>query len=456
MRPKNIVAEWKPEDAQFWESVGRRIAQRTLWLTTFALTLSFSTWFVWSAVVVYLNDVGFHLTVGQRFWLAAVPGLSGATWRIVHTFLILKFGTRTVVTLSTLSLLVPSIALGVVVQHPTTPYSILLLLAATAGFGGGNFSSFMPSTSLHFPRAQQGTALGIQAGIGNFGVSLVQFLVPMVIAVPVFGALGGSNQTWISGGMSKDHWLQNAGYIWVVPVLVSTLLNWLFLKNLPVRGSVAAQFVIFRRKHTWIMVVLYIMTFGSFSGLSASFPLLIKELFGGLPGGPNPLTYAFLGPLVGSAMRPIGGWLSDRIGGGVVTLACALILSLGAVAITFTTHPKAASDFAPFLALTLLLFFAAGIGNGSTFQQIPFIFPPREAGPVLGFTAAIAAYGSFAFPALFGWSLNSYDSPNVVYYGLLVFYLVSAALAWWYYARPGCEKPCKPAARLPQGDVPHP
>lgn len=452
---RSPITRWSPEDPGFWESTGKRIARRTLWVTTFGLFLSFATWFIWSVVVTQLNNVGFNFTVEQRFWLAAVPGLSGATWRIVHTFLILRFGSRSVVTLSTLSLLVPAIATGIAVQNPSTPYSVLLGIAALAGAGGGNFSSFMPSTSLHYPRAKQGTALGIQAGIGNFGVSAAQFIIPAVILAPVFGALGGGPQTWTGGGATKLMWLQNAGYVWVVPILVSTLLCLWGLNDLPIRKPVREQFVVFRRKHTWVMLVLYIMTFGSFSGLAASFPMLIKTLFGDLPGAPDPLAFAFLGPLIGSATRPPGGWASDKVGGGFVTLVCAVLLCIGSVAILPFTAPRSAADFTPFLAVMLLLFFAAGIGNGSTFQQIPFIFPPQEAGPVLGFTAAIAAYGAFLFPALFGSAIAASGSPNGVFTFFAVFYAACAVLTWWYYVRPGCEKPCRPrpTAADPPGSV---
>lgn len=443
------ITHWNPEDAAFWEREGRDRARRALWVTTFGLFLSFATWFIWSVVVVHINNIGFNFSVSQRFWLAAVPGLSGATWRIVHSFLILRFGSRTVLTLSTASLLLPSLGVGIALQNPGTPYHVLLIIAAFAGAGGGNFSSFMPSTSLHYPRAKQGTALGIQAGIGNFGVSAAQFLIPMVIAAPVFGALGGGPQTWAGGGVTKQMWLQNAGFVWVVPVLVSTLLCWWGLRDLPIRRPVREQFVVFRRKHTWVMLALYIMTFGSFSGFSASFPLLIKVLFGDLPGAPDPLAFAFLGPLIGSATRPPGGWLSDRVGGGRVTLICAALLCVGALGVTLTTAPRSAADFAPFLAMMLLLFFAAGIGNGSTFQQIPFIFPPKEAGPVLGFTAAIAAYGAFLFPALFGWAITTLGSPNSVFFAFFAFYLACFVLNWWYYTRRGCEKPCRPAAPSP-------
>lgn len=439
------IGRWEPEDPHFWETTARRLSYRTLVITTIALTLSFATWFVWSAAVVHLNSVGFKLSVSESFWLAAMPGLSGATLRFIHSFLILRFGTRTVLTLGTASMLIPSIGLGLAVQNPATPYWVLLLLAAFAGFGGGNFASFMSSTSLYFPRSKQGTALGIQAGIGNFGVSLVQFVIPIFITLSVFGTLGGEAQTWSSGPVTKPMWLQNAGYVWVIPVALSTLLCWFGLVNLPIRRPIKGQLVIFQRKHTWIMLLLYIMTFGSFSGLSASFPLLIKELFGQLPNAPQPLTYAFLGPLIGSLIRPIAGWLSDKVGGGLVTLVSSVLLCVGAIGITFTTSPQSAADFMPFLVWMLVLFFASGIGNGSTFQQIPFIFPPAEAGPVLGFTS-IAAYGSFFFPILFGWTLSTYASPNVAFYIFFAFFVVCAFLNWWYYTRAGCERPCKPVA----------
>ena len=439
---KRKIERWEPEDAQFWEATAKPVAYRTIAITTFALILSFATWFAWSAAVVHLNNIGFVLSVNERFWLAAMPGLSGATLRFIYSFLILRYGTRTVVTLGTASMIIPSIGLGMAVQDPGTPYWLLLVLAALAGFGGGNFASFMSSTSLYFPRAQQGTALGIQAGLGNFGVSLVQFAVPIVITMSVFSTLGGDAQTWTSGSATRPMWLQNAGFIWVIPVVISTVLCWLGLVNLPIRRPIGKQLVIFGRKHTWIMLLLYIMTFGSFSGFSASFPLLIQQVFGQLPNAPQPLAYAFLGPLIGSLIRPPAGWISDKVGGGVVTFVSSILLCIGAIGVTFSTSPQTAADFMPFLLWMLLLFFASGVGNGSTFQQIPFIFPPQEAGPVLGFTS-IAAYGSFLFPVLFGWALTSFGTPNMAFYIFFGFYAFCLVLNWWYYTRPGAEKPCK-------------
>ncbi len=433
---------WAPEDPVFWSQTGARVASRTLWITTAALTLSFATWFMWSAIVVRLNSVGFKLTSGQLFWLVALPGLVGATLRIPYSFIVQLFGTRRVVTLATASLAIPSVGVGIVVQRPDTPYWVLLLLAAAAGFGGGNFSAFMPSTSLFFPKAKQGTALGLQAGIGNFGVSLVQFSTPLVIGAALFGGLGGEPQSITQAGATRDIWLQNAAFLWVLPVVIVTISAALFLRSIPVSANLSEQAVIFRRKHNWVMTSLYIMTFGTFSGFSAAFALLIKELFGKLPGAPDPLKYAFLGALIGSATRPIGGMVSDKLGGAKVTMVSGALLLVGSLAITLFTAPTSADQFTPFLALMLLIFFASGIGNGSTFRMIPVIFPPKEAAPVLGWTAAVAAYGAFFIPMLLSGAISKFGSPNAAFYGLAVFYALNLGLCGWFYARKGAEVPC--------------
>ncbi len=437
-----VVARWDPEDRVQWEAGGARLASRTLWITTGALLLSFATWFMWSAIVVRLPELGFPLSVSQRFWLAALPGLIGATLRIPYSFVVQMFGTRAVVTLATGSLLVPAVGVGLAVQDPQTPFWVLALLACAAGFGGGNFSAFMSSTSYFFPRARQGTALGVQAGIGNLGVSAVQFLTPIVITAPMFGALGGGSLDWTRAGATRPVWVQNAAFIWVVPVVVFTLAAALWLRSIPVKGTFGQQAVIFRRKHTWVMTALYVMTFGTFSGMSASFALLIREIFGAFEGAPDPLAFAFLGALIGSLTRPPGGWLSDKIGGAPVTMACGALLLVASLAVTRYTAPASTSDFAPFLVLVLVIFFASGIGNGSTFRMIPVIFPRQEAGPVLGWTAAIGAYGSFILPMLFGWSLGRFGTVNVAFWFLAVFYAFNLVLCWYYYARRGAEVRC--------------
>ncbi|WP_243026633.1 MFS transporter [Thermus albus] len=434
------IREWNPEDPKRWDP---GLAWRTLWITTFNLTLAFITWFAVSALVVRLPKVGFELSTTQLFWLTAMPGLAGGTLRIVWTFLPPILGTRHLVTFSTLLLLIPLLGWGFAVQNPETPYWVLLLLAFLAGIGGGNFSGFMPSTSYFFPKRLQGTALGLQAGIGNFGVSVVQFVTPWVIGFALFGSLLGGPQTFTpKPGVSQPIWLQNATFLWVPLVLVGAWLAWVYLRSVPVRANFREQFDIFRDKHTWIMTSLYIMTFGSFSGFSAIFPLLIREVYGKFDGAPDPLRYAFLGPLVGSLARVVAGPVSDRFGGAIVTQVSAIGLFFSALLVTLFAHPTSLEQFAFFVLAMLLVFFFSGVGNASTFKQMPMIFPPRQAGGVIGWTAAIAAYGPFLFSTLAAYTQRVTGGFTAFFYGLMVFYALNLFLNWYYYARKGAEKPC--------------
>lgn len=439
------LSQWEPEDPTFWEKTGKRVAWRTLWITTYSLILSFITWFMVSAIVVRLPGVGFQFSTTQLFWLTAMPGLAGGTLRIIWTFLPPILGTRHLVSLSTLLLLIPVLGWSYAIINPGTPYGVLLLLAFLAGIGGGNFSGFMPSTSYFFPKKLQGTALGIQAGIGNFGVSIVQFITPWVVGFALFGSslvgLGGP-QTFSKGPVSQPMWLHNAAEVWTLFILLAAVLAWFFLKSVPVRANFREQFDIFRDKHTWIMTSLYIATFGSFSGLSAVFGLLIKQLYGKFEGAPDPLTYAFLGPLVGSVLRVIFGPIADRVGGAVLTTVSTVGMLFSAVAISFFVHPTGLEQFPYFVAFMLFIFFFAGIGNASTFKQIPMIFDPRKAGGVIGWTAAIAAYGPFFFSIIIAAIIARAGHPTAFFYGLAVFYGFNIALNWYFYARKGAEKPC--------------
>jgi NNP family nitrate/nitrite transporter-like MFS transporter len=438
-RGKTWLRHWQPEDAAGWDS---GLAWRTLWITTANLIMAFIVWFVVSALVVRLPGIGFKLTSSQLFWLAAMPGLAGGSLRIIHTFLVPLYGTRHVVTFSTLSLLIPAVGWFYAVQDPTTPYWVLLLLAFMAGLGGGNFSSFMPSTSLFFPKRLQGTALAIQAGIGNFGVSVVQFLTPWMIGFAMFGALAGEPQTFTKGSATSPIWLQNATAIYIPLIVICAAFAWVFLRSVPVRANFREQTDIFKMKHAFFMTLLYIMTFGSFSGLSATFPLLIRQLYGGLPGGPDPLAYAFLGPLVGSIVRVLAGPVSDRLGGARVTQFAGIGMIACAIGVTFYTSPTSMADFPWFVGFMLGLFFFAGVGNASTFKQMPMLFPPRQAGGVIGWTAAIAAYGPFACGLMLGYSIDLFGSPNAFFYWAAFFFAVCVAINWWYYARKGAEAPC--------------
>ncbi len=439
------LQHWEPEDASFWQTHGSAIAWRTLTITTIALVISFATWFMMSAVVVRIPQIGFKFNTMQLFWLAAMPGLAGGTFRIINTFLIPIYGSRHVITVTTFLKLIPCVGIGLAVMNTGTPFWLFILLALLAGLGGGDFSSYMPSTRLFFPNKMQGTALGLQAGIGNFGVSLAQFATPWVIGFVMFGALGGGPQTLAAGGKTQPIWLQNASF-WYIPLLVIIgIVTWVFLRSVPIKASLKQQMDILQSKHTWFCTVTYIMTFGTFSGLSAAFPLLIKTLYGSFPGGPDPLAYAFLGPLVGSTARILFGPVADRIGGAILTTVTGivLILTVIAMALTGVLAPASLAQFPVFVALMLLIFLFTGIGNAATFRQYPIIFShsPRQGAGVLGWTAAIAAYGPFLFSVLIGFSITKTGAPTAFFLGAAVFYVIATAINWWYYTRPGCEKP---------------
>jgi len=440
----NWLSRWEPENSTFWSAGASGLAWRTLTITTLNLTMAFIVWFLVSALVVRLPQIGFKFTPQQLFWLAAMPGLAGGTLRLVHMFLTPMFGTRLVVSLSTLSLLIPLVGWFYAVQDPGTPYWMLMLLAFLAGLGGGNFSSFMPSTSLFFPKRLQGTALAIQAGIGNFGVSIVQFVTPWIIGFALLGgaAFMGDTQTLTKAGVQSQVYLQNAAAVMIPFTFVFGVSAWLMLKSVPVKAHFAQQFDIFRSGHTWSMTSLYMMTFGAFSGLAATFPLLIKQIYGGFEGAPDPLAWAFYGPLVGSAARVVAGPLSDKLGGARVTHWAGLGMLAATLWVTTLTSPTGLDSFPMFVAGMLTLFFFAGVGNASTFKQMPMLFEPRQAGGVIGFTAAIAAYGPFLFGMLFAASFGAFKSATPVFYGLAVFFAFNVALNWWMYARRSAANPC--------------
>jgi NNP family nitrate/nitrite transporter-like MFS transporter len=434
---RDLVTDWAPEDPDRWDS---GLAWRTLWITTYNLTLAFITWFLVSAIAPKLTGLGYDLTPGQLYWLAAMPGLAGGSLRLIWTFLPPLVGTRRLVALSTLLFLIPLLGWGVALQDPDTPYSVFMLLAFLAGIGGGVFSGFMPSTSYFFPKAKQGTALGLQAGIGNFGVSIVQFVTPWVVGIALAGSLLGGSQTFTNAttGATTQVWYQNAAFVWVPFVVVGAVVAWLMLKRVPVASrGVRDQLDIFSEKHTWFMTYLYIMTFGTFSGLAAVFALLIKNEFGAFENAPDPVRYAFLGALVGSAARVATGPVADRVGGGILTVISGVGIGVCTVFVaTVALQPQSAEDFPSFLWSMLAIFFFAGIGNASTFKQMPMIFEPRQAGGVIGWTAAIAAFGPFFFGAL----LAAMPAATFFWIGA-VWAFVGAGMAWWLYARPGAEKP---------------
>ncbi len=453
------LADWNPENTEFWQKTGRRIAQRNLWLSVPALLLAFAIWMVWSVVVVNLPAIGFKFTPDQLFWLAALPGLSGAILRGFYSFMVPIFGGRTWTAFTTASLLVPALGIGLAVQNPATPYNVFLILALLCGLGGGNFASSMANISFFFPKAQKGHALGLNAGLGNLGVSVVQFAVPIAITMGIFGAMGGAAQTATTGDVTKQLWLQNAGYLWIPLIAASALACWFGMNDIAsMKASFADQAVIFKRKHTWLLCWLYTGTFGSFIGFSAGFPLLTKVLFPGV----NPVEFAFLGPLVGAAARSFSGWMADRWGGARVTIGVflAMIVAVGGV-LFFVGIKDQPGAFWGFLGMFLLLFAASGVGNASTFQMMPAIFSrllqreaagrgseaasaaqieaTKEGAAVLGFTSAVAALGAFFIPKSFGTSISLTGDANAALIGFVVFYVICLVVTWWYYARGGAE-----------------
>ncbi|WP_025026409.1 NarK family nitrate/nitrite MFS transporter [Caldalkalibacillus mannanilyticus] len=428
-----IRQDWNPEDKVFWEKEGRRHARRNLWISVPALLLAFAVWQIWSVVAVSLNDIGFNFTKGELFTLAALPGLTGATLRLFYSFVVPIFGGRNWTVISTASLLIPALGIGYAVQNPETSFMTMAILAALCGLGGGNFASSMGNISFFFPKSEKGTALGINAGIGNLGVSAVQFLAPLVITAGIFGAVAGAPQQLASGDAV---WMQNAAFIWVIPIVLTVIAAIFGMDNLPTaKASVSEQVAIFGNKHTWLMTFLYVMCFGSFIGYSAAFPLLIRTEFPEV----NALQFAFLGPLVGALIRPIGGWISDKFGGAIVTFIDIIIMILATLGVIYFLN---AGHFTGFLIMFLILFTTTGIANGSTFRMIPIIFPPIQAAPVLGFTSAIGAYGAFFIPKIFGWSLETTGSATLALYLFIGYYVASLFITWYWYSRKNAEIKC--------------
>jgi NNP family nitrate/nitrite transporter-like MFS transporter len=451
----HVLDDWQPENPAFWQSKGRAIARRNLWLSIPSLLLSFAVWMVWSVVVAKLPAVGFKFSTDELFWLAALPGLSGAALRIFYSFMVPIFGGRLWTTLATWSLIIPALGIGFAVQDPTTPYVVFLGLALLCGFGGGNFASSMGNITFFFPKAEKGNALALNAGLGNLGVSVVQFLVPLAITAGVFGWLGGDPQiATAADGAQSQLWLQNAGFIWVPFIVASAFAAWFGMNDISsAKASFAEQSVIFQRKHNWIMCWLYTGTFGSFIGYSAAFPLLSKLVFPDV----NALQYAFLGPLVGALSRSLTGWVADRFGGARVTLWVFVGMALGTIGVLYFLGIKdQPGAFWGFFATFVFLFFVSGIGNASTFQMIPAIMrkemarlmpqadnatrllqAEKESAAIIGFTSAIAAFGAFFIPKSYGSSITLTGGPEVALYAFLVFYLSCIALTWFVYARRG-------------------
>jgi len=526
------ITDWRPEDEQFWESKGKRIAYRNLWISVPALLCGFAVWGMWGIITVQMLNLGFPFSQIELFSLTAIAGLAGATMRIPASFLIRLSGGRNTIFLTTFMLLAPALGTGVALQHPEWPLWIFQLMALWSGVGGGNFASSMSNIGTFFPKRLQGTALGLNAGLGNFGVTTMQIVIPLVMTVSLFGGLGGESMAlvkdsgWIFGKIAAGTptWVQNAGFAWVLSLVPLSVLCFFGMNNLTtvspnmggtvsaffkiiwlyslsfvpagvglylylpapsglgvlnmwvampliivstlmvmkltafgtMKDNIDAQFSIFKNKHTWSMTLLYIVTFGSFIGFSMALPLSITVIFGishlpdanGVlqhtlknPNAPSALTFAWIGPFVGALVRPIGGWLSDKTGGSIVTQVISTVMVVASACVGYVmwlAYQSATPEqyFQPFMLLFVLLFTASGIGNGSTFRTIAVIFDRQQAGPVLGWTSAIAAYGAFIAPVVIGQQIKM-GTPEVAMYGFSVFYAFCLVLNWWFYLRPG-------------------
>jgi NNP family nitrate/nitrite transporter-like MFS transporter len=531
-RGSGDIADWRPEDEAFWESTGKRIAWRNLAISVPALLCAFAVWGMWGIITVQMHNLGFPFTQAELFTLTAIAGIAGATMRIPASFFIRLAGGRNTIFLTTAMLLAPAIGTGIALQHPEWPLWVFQLMALWSGVGGGNFASSMSNISTFFPKRLQGTALGINAGVGNFGVTTMQVVIPLVMTVSLFGALGGEpmvlqkDSGWILGKIpaGTPTWIQNAGFAWVLSLVPLAALCWFGMNNLktvtpaaghplvafgkvtylytlafvpaifvlwlylpaptglgllsmwiaipldivlmllvmklaafgPMKENIAKQFAIFRDKHTWSMTILYIVTFGSFIGFSMALPLSIAVIFGvshvpdasGVmthtlknPNAPSAFTYAWIGPFVGAAIRPVGGWISDKVGGSIVTQVISVVMVAASIAVGYVMMLAFGSAtpeqyFVPFLLLFIVLFAASGIGNGSTFRTIGVIFDRTQAGPVLGWTSAVAAYGAFIAPVVIGQQIKA-GTPQVAMYGFAVFYALCLGLNWWFYLRRG-------------------
>ena len=528
------IADWRPEDEQFWESTGKRIAYRNLWISVPSLLCGFAVWGMWGIITVQMMNLGYPFSQAELFTLTAIAGLAGATMRIPASFLIRLAGGRNTIFLTTSMLLAPAIGTGIVLQHPEWPLWSFQLMALWSGVGGGNFASSMSNISTFFPKRLQGTALGLNAGLGNFGVTAMQIVIPLVMTVSVFGSFGGEPMTllkesgWIFGKIAAGTptWIQNAGFTWLLSLVPLSVICFFGMNNLttvspaiggtipaflkiiwlytlsfipagiglylylpkpsglgvlnmwlampliivstlmvlkvtafgPMKENVAKQFAIFRNKHTWSMTILYIVTFGSFIGFSMALPLSMKVIFGvshvpdaagvmqhtlNNPNAPAVLAYAWIGPFVGALIRPLGGWIADKVGGSIVTQAISAVMVAASVAVGYVmslAYQSATPEqyFLMFMALFVVLFAASGIGNGSTFRTIGVIFDRQQAGPVLGWTSAIAAYGAFIAPVVIGAQIKA-GTPEKAMYGFAIFYALCLVLNWWFYLRGGAE-----------------
>lgn len=528
-RRNEDLRDWNPDDEAQWEATGKAIATRNLWISIPSLLCGFAVWLYWGIITVQMLNLGFDFAPSQLFTLAAIAGLSGATLRIPSSFFIRLAGGRYTLFLTTALLIIPAVMAGYLLQDKNSPLWMFQIAALLSGLGGGNFASSMSNISFFYPKKIQGYALGMNAGLGNFGVTTMQILIPLVMTFGLFGgapmALESTSGTLIGKiAAGTDTYIFNAGYVWLIFLVPLAVAGWFGLNNIrdehvspgassfagaatkiigmlligfataifglwlmlpagvggsglelnkwlvlpiviastlflmklipgTVRTNLKRQFKIFNNKHTWAMTVIYTMTFGSFIGFSAALPLAIKVIFGYQhlmvdgtlthstmnANGPSALMYAWMGPFIGALIRPIGGSLADRFGGAKVTQFISVAMVLSALGVAYYMKAAYASAtpedfFYQFLILFIVLFAATGIGNGSTFRTIAMVFDKEQAGPVLGWTSAVAAYGAFIIPKVFGEQIKA-TTPEYALYGFAIFYGVCIVINWWFYTR---------------------
>ena len=525
------IYEWDVEDEEFWEREGKKVATRNLWISIPALLCGFAVWLYWSVITVQMLNLGFPFTTAELFTLASIAGLTGATLRIPSSFLIRIAGGRNTIFFTTVLLMIPALGTGFALLSQDTPLWVFQFLAFLSGLGGGNFASSMSNISFFYPKKMQGLSLGLNAGLGNAGVTTMQILVPLAMTFGIFGGsamvLEKTSGTLIGKiAAGTDTWIHNAGFVWLVLLVPLAYFSWSKMNNIrtehvspnigspmssfikisgllglafipaaiglfiilpesglgwnwarypvlvgviwltvfllkrvggDIKPNLERQFKIFSNKHTWIMSVIYTMTFGSFIGYSAGFALAIKVIFGfkhidvdGIlthdtvnPNGPSALTFAWLGPFVGAFIRPVGGWIADKVGGAKVTQLVSITMIGSALGVAYFMKQAYGSEtpedfFLPFFLLFLLLFAATGVGNGSTFRTIAVVFDKEQAGPVLGWTSAVAAYGAFIIPIEFGGQIKA-ATPEYALYAFAIFYAICLVLNYWYYLGPKAE-----------------
>ena len=430
---KEILACWNPEDAGFWEKYGKRIATQNLYTSTWALVLSFVAWTLWATIAAKLKFIGFNFSDDQIFTLAALPALVGATGRLFYTYLPGLIGGRNSTFITTALLLLPLFGLGRALQDPTTSYETFVLLVSFIGIAGANFSASMANIGFFFPKANKGFALGINAGIGNLGVSLIYLTAPILLGWNL-SSLFGEGVPGPDGMM----YVQNVCYFWTIPTALTLVLVWLFMDNLPLpKQSPKSMMSIFGNKHTWLMCWIYTCGFGSFIGFSAALGLLVAKEFPEMP-----FSYAaFLGPFIGAGIRPVGGLLADKMNSGSRVTLISLFVMLGASFLVL--FGVEAHRFPVFFGAFLLLFLTTGFINGASFRMIPYIFNnPFHSSLVTGFTAAIAAYGAFFIPKLFGFAYANYGVVAPAFYILIAFTVSTIVITWYFYDRKGSGIRC--------------